>query len=154
MATPSPKITKEMREQWRVEHERKRAAEKVIVDTLLAKGDFTDDDGYPSDDALTIVELWPWEDEKGWFSFIESIWWMKSWGFNEGWATHDWDETKEVYIYEISTAGWSGNESVIRSMQKNDMLWNTTWVQSRRGGHFIFELRDELRNKNGSEQSQ
>jgi hypothetical protein len=27
-------------------------------------------------------------------------------------------------------------------MQKNDMMWHLNWVQSRRGGHYIFELRN------------
>lgn len=123
----------------REEHEKQLAAEKQIVDTLLAKGDFLDDDGYPTNDALTIIELWPYTDEKGWFIFIESIWAMKHFGWAEGEAPHDWDKNKTVYLYEISTAGWSGNEAIIRAMENNDFLWHQVWVQSRRGGHYIFE---------------
>jgi hypothetical protein len=133
-------ITKEEREQFRIEYERKRAAEKLIVDTLLAEGDFLDDDGYPTDAAHTIVELWPWEDKQGWFTFIESIWHLKSWGWHEGTTPHDWDKERQVYQYNISTAGWSGNEGLIHAMEKNTWLWTTTWVQSRRGGHYIFEV--------------
>lgn len=136
----TPRITAEMREQWRIDYERKRAAEKIIIDTLMAEGNFLDEDGYPTDQAHTVVELWPWEDDKGWFAFIHSLWYMKSWGWNEGPTPHDWDKERMVYIYEISTAGWSGNEGLIRSMQKNESLWHQTWVQSRRGGHYIFEV--------------
>ena len=51
-------------------------------------------------------------------------------------------QTCALPIY-ISTAGWSGNESIIYAMQNNkSMLWNLTWVQSRRGGHHIFELKE------------
>lgn len=124
----------------REEHNRRRAAEKVVVDTLLAKGEFLDEDGYPTQDALTIIELWPFEDEKGWFIFIQQLWAMKHFGWNEGVADHDFRPNTKVYLYEISTAGWSGNESIIRAMEKNEFLWHMVWVQSRRGGHYIFEL--------------
>ena len=49
---------------------------------------------------------------------------------------------KIVHRYYISTAGWSGNETIIRAMQKNIMMWQLNWVQSRRGGHYIFELKE------------
>lgn len=128
-----------MREQWFKEYAEKRAAEKIVVDTLLAKDEFLDEDGYPTDDACTIIELWPHEDVEGWFVFINSIWHLKSWGWAEGPAPHEWDERRTVYLYNISTAGWSGNETLIRAMKKNTSLWSFHWVQSRRGGHYIFE---------------
>ena len=124
----------------RREHELKCAAEKQVIDTLLAKGEFLDEDGYPTQDALTIIELWPFEDRKGWFLFIKPLWYLKSFGWAEGEVNHDYIEGKKVYLYEISTAGWSGNEAIIRSMEKNDFLWHLVWVQSRRGGHYQFEL--------------
>lgn len=40
-----------------------------------------------------------------------------------------------------STGGWSGNESIIGAMQKNRMVWNFLWEQSRRGGHYVFDKR-------------
>lgn len=122
------------------EHKSQKAAEKVVVDTLLAKGEFLDEDGYPTQDALTIVELWPYEDQKGWFIFIESLWAMKNFGWSEGLARHEYYQDRAVYLYELSTAGWSGNESIIRAMEKNESLWHFVWVQSRRGGHYQFEL--------------
>lgn len=119
--------------------EKQIAENKALVDSLLEKGDFLDDDGYPTDDALTIIEKWHWDDIKGWFDFIHGLWYLRSWGWIEG----DYDDAgKEVYRYNISTAGWSGNESIIYAMQENGMLWHLTWVQSRRGGHYIFEGRE------------
>jgi hypothetical protein len=113
------------------------------VASLLEKADLLDEDGYPTDDALEIIEKWHWSDTKGWFEFIQSIWHLRSWGWTEGEEPHDWDENRKVYRYDISTAGWSGNEDIIRAMQRNDMLWLLTWVQSRRGGHYIFEGRED-----------
>jgi hypothetical protein len=136
-------ITKEEREKMRIEYEQKRAAEKLIVDTLLAEEEMLDEDGYPTIAAERIIELWPWEDKKGWFAFIESIWHLRSWGWYEGEEVHDFYKDTLVYRYNISTAGWSGNEGLIAAMQKNDMLWHTTWVQSRRGGHYIFEVESD-----------
>lgn len=98
--------------------------------------DYLDEDGYPTDVALGRIETWPYNDPKGWFNFINDIWYLRSWGWTEGY-------TDGRYQYHISTAGWSGNESIIRAMQQNDILWSDAWVQSRRGGHYIFELKSE-----------
>lgn len=124
----------------------KYEAEKVItlarIDALL-KEDGLDEDGYPSEAALEIIRIWPCDgDVRKWFEFINSIWHLRSWGWHEGEQLHEYEPGKKVYRYDISTAGWSGNESIIREMQSNSMMWHLHWVQSRRGGHYIFELRD------------
>jgi hypothetical protein len=120
--------------------EAEMAADAKLVQELLDKGDFLDDDGYPTDDALTIIEKWSWDDKKGWFDFIHEIWHLASWGWSEGEQTDEWDTDKLLYQYDISTAGWSGNESIIRAMEANThFMWGLTWVQSRRGGHYIFQ---------------
>ena len=114
---------------------------------LLDKGDFIDEDGYPTEDALEIIELWHWDDARGWFKFIEEIWWNSSMLWKEDDVPHDLRsfkgyEEETVHRYWISTGGWSGNESIIYAMQKADFMWHLNWVQSRRGGHYIFELRE------------
>lgn len=131
------------REQLMAKYQIQRAAEKTIVDTLLAEGDFLDDDGYPTESAEKIVAMWPSDDAKGWFTFINSIWHLKSWGWSEGEEPHDCNKERKVYRYHISTAGWSGNESLIAAMKNSSLLWHFTWVQSRRGGHYIFEIDNE-----------
>lgn len=107
---------------------------------VLMQEDLLDDDGYPTEAALEIIRLWHWSDPRGWFVFIYDLWHMRSWGWGEGTQPDERDENEWVYLYEISTGGWSGNESLISAMQSNDMLWHTSWVQSRRGGHYIFEI--------------
>ena len=99
--------------------------------------EYLDEDGYPTEDALDKIEKWQYNDPKGWFKFIENIWHLRSWGWSEGYNENG------MYQYNISTAGWSGNEDIIRAMQKNKILWSVAWVQSRRGGHYIFEVKDE-----------
>lgn len=133
------------RDEWKIEFEKTLAANKARIEEILAEDDLLDDDGYPTDGALEIIEKWHWDDIKGWFKFIENLWYLRSWGWSEGIFTEDtgFDTAdKERYEYHISTAGWSGNESIIYAMQQNSMLWGLTWVQSRRGGHYIFELKE------------
>ncbi len=130
-------------EESRARVEKEIAENKERVAFLLGEAELLDDDGYPTDEALEIVEKWHWDDISGWFKFIESIWYLRSWGWNEcDGGIDEWTQEKLLDTtkrYHISTAGWSGNESIIYSMKQNHMLWAITWVQSRRGGHYIFE---------------
>lgn len=123
-----------------------REAHAKEVHRILLECDHTDDDGYPTEDALKAIELWDWEHNggcKGWFDFIGSIWHLKGWGWWEGEQDHEYKEDTKVYGYAISTAGWSGNESIIRAMEDNKhSLWWMNWVSSRRGGHYTFELKE------------
>jgi hypothetical protein len=105
---------------------------------LLMNEDLQDEDGYPTEAALEIIKLWGYDDSKGLFEFIKSIWWMPSFGWHEKTVSHEWKEDIKVYQYHISTGGFSGNESLIRALQENWIMWTTSWVQSRRGGHYIF----------------
>ena len=117
------------------------ASKKAIFD-LMEHNEMQDEDGYPTDAALDVIKLWHWSDPKGWFDFIKSLWSYSDWGWKEGVEPSEFTEGMKVYRYNISTAGWSGNESIIHAMQKSGMMWFLTWVQSRRGGHYIFELRN------------
>ena len=121
--------------------EEDKAFAKERTDDLMNE-DLLDEDGYPTFAALEIIRTWHWSDSRGWFEFIKSIWYMASWGWSEREADHEYRKDEKVYVYNISTAGWSGNESIIREMQKCDMMWHLNWVQSRRGGHYIFELKE------------
>ena len=99
-----------------------------------------DQDGYPTDDELKRIKEWPIsEDYAEWFDFIRSCWWAADWGWYEEDA-HDELFNRQVKHYSISTGGWSGNESIIEAMQENGIVWIMTWVQSSRGGHYIFEI--------------
>ena len=106
--------------------------------------EWLDKDGYPTEEAIEQIEKWSYNDPKGWFKFIENVWHLRSWGWTEGYFKENESDPADKYRYYVSTAGWSGNEDIIRAMQENNILWSDTWVQSRRGGHYIFEVKDEM----------
>jgi hypothetical protein len=134
-------VNKERREELHRQLEEDKITAKAHIAQLMQE-ELIDEDGYPTEAALTIARIWHWSDSKGWFEFIKSIWHLASWGWHEGEADHDYRKDEKVYRYDISTAGWSGNEAIIREMEQNSMMWHLNWVQSRRGGHYIFELKD------------
>ena len=95
--------------------------------------EYLDADGYPTEVALQRVKLWPYDDARGWFDFIKSIWWAADWG---------WTQVNNAY--DISTGGWSGNEDIIEAMRKNWGLWHHTWQEHRRGGHYKFFIPEKV----------
>ena len=111
------------------------------INQLIEGGELVDDNGYPTDSALEIIRIWHWSKPKELFEFIKSIWWQPDWGWTEG-LEHVEDAATDKYRYNISTGGWSGNESIIHALQSNIMIWSIYWYQSRRGGHYIFQLRE------------
>lgn len=111
---------------------------------MQCDGDDLDEDGYPTELACDRIKYWHWSDIRGWFKYIEGLWHLHSFGWSEdAHAKHEWKDGETVHRYNISTAGWSGNETLISAMEENWMLWGITWVQSRRGGHYIFEIAHE-----------
>lgn len=95
--------------------------------------EYIDADGYPSEEALELIAKWDFMDMKKCFEFIKELWTYSNY-FKE-------ECLDDKIIYHLSTCGWSGNESIINAMQKNIMIWTLSWVQSRRGGHYIFEYK-------------
>ena len=91
-----------------------------------------DDDGYPTEETLEIIRTWPWPKREGWFEYIASMWRYPN-AFTES-------QVGDKVTWHVSTLGWSGNEELISAMQENYLMWAITWVQSRRGGHYIFEV--------------
>jgi len=103
-----------------------------------------DQHGYPTDEEIQKIKEWPLTDDyTEFFAFIRGCWWMPDWGWREEDAIDEFFKGKLIRRYSISTGGWSGNESIIEAMQENEIRWIMTWVQSRRGGHYIFETKKE-----------
>lgn len=101
-----------------------------------------DADGYPSEEELTRVRTWPYGDLPGLFAYLKERWAYADMGYwvEENEAAKDAIDTAHVKVYRISTAGWSGNESLIEAMQENPVLWAICWYSARRGGHFEFHV--------------
>jgi hypothetical protein len=89
-----------------------------------------DKDGYPEESELSKIREWDPIDFKGLMEYVQSLWHWPDYIKHEG------------KIYELHTGGWSGNESIIQAIESNAMLMLLYWVQSRRGGHYIFEDRE------------
>ncbi len=102
-----------------------------------------DEDGYPTEETLQAIEKWR-GDFKGFFYTLKPVWKYHeplAWcGWHED-VVKDDIEDRQVLRFSLSTGGWSGNESLISAMRKNYVLWSLTWVQVRRGGHYIFEVK-------------
>lgn len=90
-----------------------------------------DDDGYPDDDELARIELWPYSDFHGLMEYIKPRWQYADCGY--------W--TQDGDIFRLSTAGWSGNESIIQALKANRMFWMMCAAEWKRGGHYVFEVR-------------
>lgn len=91
-----------------------------------------DENGYPTEETLEKITLWSHKDGfENLLHFISKLWRYPPYIRQEG---------KKWYI---STGGWSGNEDIIRALQDNRLFWSLCWYQSKRGGHHIFEVKNE-----------
>lgn len=117
-----------------------------------------DMDGYPTDEELETIRTWGPKfqgsgrdikqigDKPGWkywlelMEFIhEECWYYPDWGWHEEEKKHNYFD-HVVREYNISTGGWSGNEEVIMALRRNFLFWTMCWEQTRRGGHYIFQV--------------
>jgi len=97
------------------------------TDENLNDGELAEMREWPIDSASDCREL---------LDYVKSFWTHADWGY--------WRE--EAGEYYISTGGWSGNESLIGALRENRMFWLSCWVQSRRGGHYIFRVEKGAKN--------
>ena len=89
-----------------------------------------DQEGYPTEEELRIVRDWPYtKGHLGLLEYVEGLWRSPEWGIS-----------KEGSEWSMSTGGWSGNEEIIEALGENVMFWMMCWVQSRRGGHYVFRV--------------
>lgn len=102
-----------------------------------------DSDGYPTDEELKTISSWDIATTKDAVDLLKYV--RTLWKYDDYITVEDGVDTLEYPCkkWHISTAGWSGNESIIGALQENTMFWIFHWEQSRRGGHYIFEVRKE-----------
>jgi len=91
-----------------------------------------DPNGYPDEEELLKIEKWPYTDLLSLMAYVK-----ERWRYSD---TPYWHE--EGTTFQISTGGWSGNESLINALEANTMFWILCWESSRRGGHYVFIIPD------------
>lgn len=93
-----------------------------------------DDDGYPTERALKRVASWPIKsrrDATELLAFVESLW---------AYPEYFRAPSGRGRLYHVSTAGWSGNESLIDALGRNFIFWSLAFYKHQRGGHYVFDL--------------
>jgi hypothetical protein len=85
---------------------------------------------YPTQEELNRIQTWPQEDYHGLMEFVRSLWWPD--------GKYGFERTGETY--RLSTGGWSGNEDIVGALEQNGAFWSLFWLQSQRGGHYVFSL--------------
>ena len=101
----------------------------------------TMDGEYPTEETEEVIRKWGCvgKDSKlALMEYVKKAWWMPEWGWSEENGVNDLGNL--AHRYKISTGGWSGNERLIGAMKDNFLFWSLAWIQSRRGGHYIFEV--------------
>jgi hypothetical protein len=92
------------------------------------------DDDYPSDeflDYLAEIQVTTIAMARTVLKTVISLWrWPHL-------ASHDINADE----YILHTGGWSGHESIINALQKNELFWFLCWKSSHRGGHYVFDLK-------------
>ncbi len=91
-----------------------------------------DADGYPTEATLKTIRLWPWTDND---SYVALMFYVE-----RSWHLADWGWKRKGRAFYVSTAGWSGNESLIDALEHNYVFWSTCWISSRTGGHYRFHV--------------
>lgn len=107
---------------------------------MIFTGDYFDDDSYPTDNILDFLTTYAISSENlvEFINHIKNTWKYDDWGFVINMHT---DETGETYkCLNLHTGGWSGNEDVICALERNIVFWGIAWSESRRGGHYRFDL--------------
>ncbi len=99
-------------------------------------------DDYPSLEELSSIEKWPLEKYTDYVDLAEFI--VAIWHYGGEWATL---KGKRVKTLRLATGGWSGNEDIIRALDKNFMFGQVCWQMSKRGGLHIYKFKPFKSNK-------
>ncbi len=106
---------------------------------------------YPTEEQLKRVREWNiFDDMRGFVDYITSLWEYPDYiGISKRYSGEkvlkaDNPKSWQHKVWSVSTAGWSGNESLIGAMKDNFMFWSVCWHNTRKGGHYTFHLRRDL----------
>lgn len=100
-----------------------------------------DADGYPTDATLRVIRRWKIDDTddcERLLEYVQKAWRYPTYFVRDERRSRDGISRRATRRWSVSTAGWSGNESLIDALQRNYLFWALCWVEHRRGGHFVF----------------
>jgi len=93
-----------------------------------------DVNGYPEEHELKQIQEWPLKCRQDSLDLIEYV--------RERWAYADCGYFSfDGRLLKMSTGGWSGNEDMLGALSDNAVFWLLHWRSSRRGGHYVFEIK-------------
>lgn len=104
-----------------------------------------DADGYPTEETLAAIRVWPWQDVNALLDFIAEAWHWPDFVSRElrpEEASIVHAEPEDRYL-RLATGGWSGNEDLIAALRENMMARALTWRLTARGGLHIYEFRKD-----------
>jgi hypothetical protein len=101
-----------------------------------------DEHGYPEETEFERIKTWDFREKtvQNFLAEIERLWHWPDWGFKLEKEGHKNVLGNPAWRLILHTGGWSGNESIVVAMEKNFIFWTMTWLSSRRGGHYEFEI--------------
>lgn len=98
---------------------------------MIPKPTFDGHGGITEDTAAAIATYQG--DETAWLDYITGVW-----NLHYGWSNRT--SSDDTITWEFVTGGWSGNDSIIRAMQDNAVMWPNCWESSHRGGKYVFTV--------------
>lgn len=112
---------------------------EIAASCTLERGRALD---YPEDNELEIVQNWQYDESNSYEELMEYV--RSLWAYaNSGYWTQDGNK------YSLSTAGWSGNESIVCALKDNYVFWALCWYFSKRGGHYEFIVPERFMRNGG-----
>lgn len=102
-----------------------------------------DEDGYPTEEELATIEKW---DAAPSFDFMPLVRHVQDlWSYPHYFSVDEDGQCEDAsgakcHVVEMSTGGWSGNESLLEALSNNNLFWSFCWYSSKRGGHHVFHV--------------
>ena len=94
-----------------------------------------DKEGYPDTHDLDRIRTWDPKLAHGLADFVRGLW---NW---QHMAMLHCGPDGKIWVLDLRTGGWSGNENIVEAMRANTVFWAMCWQMSDSGGHHVFEIR-------------
>lgn len=88
---------------------------------------------------LKEIQNWDIKDAHNLVKRLRNMWQYDDY-FIENWGLDHIHKERPVLMLELHTGGWSGNEDIIKVLQKHKLFWKMWWWKTERGGHYYFKI--------------